>query len=62
MKDQSINYYRIEKAITFIEQNFKRQPDLDQIAKSGDVGQFQKGRIRKKTLIAWEMARINQAG
>ena len=32
------------------------------ITQSGDVGQFQWGRIRKKAMIAWEMARADQAG
>jgi len=32
MKDQSINYYRVEKAITFLEKNFREQPGLDEIA------------------------------
>lgn len=32
MKSESINYYRIEKAIAFLTDNFKEQPDLDEIA------------------------------
>jgi AraC family transcriptional regulator of adaptative response/methylated-DNA-[protein]-cysteine methyltransferase len=30
--DQHINYQRIEEAIRFLELNFKRQPDLDEVA------------------------------
>lgn len=32
MKKELINYYRIEKAIGFLTDNFKEQPDLDEIA------------------------------
>jgi AraC family transcriptional regulator of adaptative response/methylated-DNA-[protein]-cysteine methyltransferase len=33
MSDQSVNYYRIEKAIGYITERFKEQPDLDEIAR-----------------------------
>jgi AraC family transcriptional regulator of adaptative response/methylated-DNA-[protein]-cysteine methyltransferase len=33
MKKQLINYYRIEKAISYLTDNFKEQPDLDKIAR-----------------------------
>jgi len=33
MGKEMINYYRIEKAIGFMAENFKSQPDLDEIAK-----------------------------
>ena len=33
MSQEIINYYRIEKAIGFMAENFKSQPDLDEIAK-----------------------------
>jgi AraC family transcriptional regulator of adaptative response/methylated-DNA-[protein]-cysteine methyltransferase len=32
MSDKLINYYRIEKAIGYLTDNFKEQPDLDEIA------------------------------
>src|SRR5688572_21116116 len=32
LSDQHINYQRIEEAIRFLEKNFKRQPDLDEVA------------------------------
>ncbi len=40
MKDQSFNYYRVEKAIFFLEQNFRRQPDLDEIAGEVNLSPF----------------------
>jgi AraC family transcriptional regulator of adaptative response/methylated-DNA-[protein]-cysteine methyltransferase len=40
MKDKSTNYYRIEKAIRYIEENFKRQPDLDEIAAEVNLSPF----------------------
>jgi AraC family transcriptional regulator of adaptative response/methylated-DNA-[protein]-cysteine methyltransferase len=32
MKEQEINYQRIEASITFINENFKKQPTLDEVA------------------------------
>lgn len=40
MKDQSVNYYRIEKAIRFLEKNYKKQPDLDEIAEKINLSPF----------------------
>jgi AraC family transcriptional regulator of adaptative response/methylated-DNA-[protein]-cysteine methyltransferase len=39
-KDQTINYYRIEKAIGFITGNFQSQPDLDTIAEKVNLSPF----------------------
>ncbi len=33
MSDKLVNYYRIEKAIGYLTDNFKQQPDLDEIAR-----------------------------
>jgi AraC family transcriptional regulator of adaptative response/methylated-DNA-[protein]-cysteine methyltransferase len=38
-KDQ-LNYNRIAKAITYLQQNFKQQPDLDQIAEKINLSPF----------------------
>jgi AraC family transcriptional regulator, regulatory protein of adaptative response / methylated-DNA-[protein]-cysteine methyltransferase len=39
-KDQTVNYYRIEKAIGFITGNFQSQPDLDSIAEKVNLSPF----------------------
>ena len=33
MSDKIVNYYRIEKAIGYLTDSFKEQPDLDEIAR-----------------------------
>lgn len=38
--DETINYYRIEKAISYLSDNFKEQPDLDEIADKVHVSPF----------------------
>ena len=38
--EQNINYYRIEKAIQFLEENFQRQPELDEIAEKVHLSPF----------------------
>ncbi len=40
MSDQSVNYYRIEKAIGYITESFKEQPDLDDIARKVFMSPF----------------------
>ena len=45
---QSDNYHRIEKAIQFIEENFKSRPDLDQIAASVHVSRYHFDRLFKR--------------
>lgn len=38
--DNTINYYRIEKAISYLNDNFLDQPDLDEIAEKVHVSPF----------------------
>ena len=38
--EQNINYYRIEQAIIFLEENFQRQPDLDEVAEKVHLSPF----------------------
>ncbi|MEQ8426127.1 MAG: methylated-DNA--[protein]-cysteine S-methyltransferase [Cyclobacteriaceae bacterium] len=38
--EQNINYYRIEKALQFLEENFQRQPELDEIAEKVHLSPF----------------------
>lgn len=38
--EQNINYYRIEKAIKFLEENFQRQPELDEVAEKVHLSPF----------------------
>ena len=38
--EQNLNYQRIERAIRFLEENFKRQPDLDEVADHVHVSPF----------------------
>ncbi len=45
---QSADYGRIEKAIRFIEENFKNQPSLDKIAESVHLSKFYFDRIFKR--------------
>ena len=40
MKDPTINYYRIEKAIGYMTGNYRNQPDLDAIAKKVNLSRF----------------------
>jgi len=40
MNKKEINYYRIEKAISFLTDNFKEQPDLDEIARKVYMSPF----------------------
>ena len=39
-KDLTINYYRIEKAITYLTESFRSQPDLDEIAEKINLSPF----------------------
>ena len=38
--EQNINYYRIEKAIKFLEENFQSQPELDEVAEKVHLSPF----------------------
>lgn len=38
--EQNINYYRIEKAIKFLEENFQHQPELDEVAEKVHLSPF----------------------
>ncbi|HEY0679805.1 MAG TPA: methylated-DNA--[protein]-cysteine S-methyltransferase [Chitinophagaceae bacterium] len=40
MNQEMINYYRIDKAIGFMTENFRSQPDLDEIAKKIHLSPF----------------------
>ena len=42
------DYYRIEKAIVYIRQNFKQQPDLDEVAKQIHLSPFHFQRMFKE--------------
>jgi AraC family transcriptional regulator of adaptative response/methylated-DNA-[protein]-cysteine methyltransferase len=44
-KDRIVNYYRIEKAIGFLTENFHLQPDLDEIARKVHLSPFHFQRI-----------------
>ena len=44
-KENSINYQRIEQAILYLEQNFQRQPELDEIAEKVHLSPFHFQRI-----------------
>jgi AraC family transcriptional regulator of adaptative response/methylated-DNA-[protein]-cysteine methyltransferase len=39
-KDITVNYYRIEKAISYLTANFKSQPNLDEIAEKVNLSPF----------------------
>lgn len=45
LSQQSEDYKRIEKAIYFLEENFKRQPDLKEMARSAGMSEFYFQRI-----------------
>lgn len=45
MKETDINYYRIEKAIRYLEENFQRQPELDEVAERVHLSPFHFQRI-----------------
>ena len=45
---QSEDYQRVEKAIRFIEKNFKSQPTLDQIAESVHLSKYHFNRVFKR--------------
>lgn len=45
MSKELINYYRIEKAISYLTENFKEQPDLDEIARKVYMSPFHFQRI-----------------
>src|SRR5258708_2667759 len=38
--DQSVNYYRIEKAISYLSDHFREHPDLDEIAEKINLSPF----------------------
>jgi len=44
-KDLTVNYYRIEKAISYLTANFRSQPDLDAIAEKVNLSPFHFQRI-----------------
>lgn len=39
-QEPNINYYRIEQAIKFLEENFQRQPNLDEVAEKVHLSPF----------------------
>jgi AraC family transcriptional regulator, regulatory protein of adaptative response / methylated-DNA-[protein]-cysteine methyltransferase len=43
--ENNINYYRIEKAIQYLEENFQRQPELDDVAEKVHLSPFHFQRI-----------------
>lgn len=43
--EQNINYHRIEQAIKFLEDNFQRQPELDEVAEKVHLSPFHFQRI-----------------
>ncbi|MBB6107754.1 DNA-O6-methylguanine--protein-cysteine S-methyltransferase /Transcriptional regulator Ada [Mucilaginibacter lappiensis] len=44
-RDLTVNYYRIEKAISYMTANFKQQPDLDEVAEKINLSPFHFQRI-----------------
>jgi len=40
MEEQNINYQRIEQAIKYLEENFQRQPELNDVAKEVHLSEF----------------------
>lgn len=48
VSQQSNDYQRVERAINYIEQNFKQQPTLDQMARSVHLSKFHFNRIFKR--------------
>lgn len=45
---QSIDYYRIEQAIRYLEANFQQQPSLDEIAESVNLSKYHFQRLFKR--------------
>lgn len=45
LAEDNINYYRIEKAIQYLEENFHKQPDLDEVAEKAHLSPFHFQRI-----------------
>ena len=45
INETNINYNRIEKAIQYLEENFQRQPDLDEVAEKVHISPFHFQRI-----------------
>jgi AraC family transcriptional regulator of adaptative response/methylated-DNA-[protein]-cysteine methyltransferase len=45
LADNDINYYRIEKAIQYLEENFHKQPELDEVAEKVHLSPFHFQRI-----------------
>lgn len=45
VSSQNINYYRIEQAIKYLEENFQRQPELDEVAEKVHLSPFHFQRI-----------------
>ncbi len=43
--ENNINYHRIEKAIQYLEENFQRQPELDEVAEKVHISPFHFQRI-----------------
>ena len=48
MKQRADDYYRIERAISFIEENFKFQPSLDSVAGAVNLSKFHFDRLFKR--------------
>ena len=48
LSQQTDDYMRIERAINYIEQNFKQQPSLDQMARSVHLSRFHFNRVFKR--------------
>ena len=45
MAENIDNYYRVERAIKYLTENFKMQPDLDEVAEKAHVSPFHFHRI-----------------
>jgi AraC family transcriptional regulator, regulatory protein of adaptative response / methylated-DNA-[protein]-cysteine methyltransferase len=45
LAEDNINYYRIEKAIQYLEENFHKQPELDEVAEKVHLSPFHFQRI-----------------
>src|SRR6185436_16900671 len=45
ISENNINYHRIEKAIQYLEENFQRQPELDEVAEKVHLSPFHFQRI-----------------
>ncbi len=46
--EQANDYQRIEEAIRFLEENFRQQPDLDEIARSAHLSKYHFQRLFKR--------------